>query len=99
MENDHEIISSCCAGKGPFQWKTVPQGAATSVWALVWRRLTKWWPILRELPRCMTVADEATITAVSEAYGICTRCKNRRGRSGKERRKWLESRFTFLNYC
>jgi len=20
-------------GKGPFQWKTVPQGAATSVWA------------------------------------------------------------------
>jgi NAD(P)-dependent dehydrogenase (short-subunit alcohol dehydrogenase family) len=23
------------AGKGPFQWKTVPQGAATSVWAAV----------------------------------------------------------------
>jgi hypothetical protein len=22
-------------GKGPFQWKTVPQGAATSVWAAV----------------------------------------------------------------
>jgi len=21
------------AGKGPFQWKTIPQGAATSVWA------------------------------------------------------------------
>jgi hypothetical protein len=20
-------------GKGPFQWKTIPQGAATSVWA------------------------------------------------------------------
>jgi NAD(P)-dependent dehydrogenase (short-subunit alcohol dehydrogenase family) len=23
------------AGKGPFQWKTIPQGAATSVWAAV----------------------------------------------------------------
>ncbi len=22
-------------GKGPFQWKSVPQGAATSVWAAV----------------------------------------------------------------
>ena len=22
-------------GKGPFQWKTIPQGAATSVWAAV----------------------------------------------------------------
>jgi hypothetical protein len=23
------------AGEGPFQWKTIPQGAATSVWAAV----------------------------------------------------------------
>ena len=39
-------------GEGPFEWKTIPQGAATSVWAAVVapsrgdRR-----PILRELPR------------------------------------------------
>ena len=24
---------SAAGGKGPFQWKTIPQGAATSVWA------------------------------------------------------------------
>ena len=28
-------------GKGPFQWKTIPQGAATSVWAAALLPLTR----------------------------------------------------------
>jgi hypothetical protein len=27
---NHQLAAE---GKGPFQWKTIPQGAATSVWA------------------------------------------------------------------
>jgi NAD(P)-dependent dehydrogenase (short-subunit alcohol dehydrogenase family) len=35
-------------GKGPFQFKTVPQGAATSVWAGVVASAGEIWPVLRE---------------------------------------------------
>jgi NAD(P)-dependent dehydrogenase (short-subunit alcohol dehydrogenase family) len=54
-------------GKGPFQWKSVPQGAATSVWAAVVAPADEIGA--RYCENChvgMTVPDDATITAVSE---------------------------------
>ncbi len=54
-------------GKGPFQWKTIPQGAATSVWAAV---VAPAGDIgARYCENCHvaeTVPDDTPITAVSE---------------------------------
>jgi NAD(P)-dependent dehydrogenase (short-subunit alcohol dehydrogenase family) len=54
-------------GRGPFQWKSIPQGAATSVWAAVVAPADEIGG--RYCENChvgKTVADDATITAVSE---------------------------------
>src|SRR4029453_18045239 len=54
-------------GKGPFQWKSVPQGAATSVWAAVVAPANEIGGQYCE--NChvgQVVPDEAPITAVSE---------------------------------
>jgi NAD(P)-dependent dehydrogenase (short-subunit alcohol dehydrogenase family) len=54
-------------GKPPFQWKTIPQGAATSVWAGVVASADEIGG--RYCENChvgKTVPDDATITAVSE---------------------------------
>jgi NAD(P)-dependent dehydrogenase (short-subunit alcohol dehydrogenase family) len=54
-------------GKGPFQWKTIPQGAATSVWAGVVAPADQIGGQYCE--NCHVgkiVSDNATITAVSE---------------------------------
>ena len=54
-------------GKGPFQWKTIPQGAATSVWAAVVAPATEIRGQYCE--NCHVghiVPDDAPITAVSE---------------------------------
>ena len=54
-------------GKGPFQWKTIPQGAATSVWAAVVAPSDEIGA--RYCENCHVgniVPDDATITAVSE---------------------------------
>jgi len=54
-------------GKGPFQWKSIPQGAATSVWAAVVAPGAEIGA--RYCENChvgKTVQDDATITAVSE---------------------------------
>src|SRR5579864_2904810 len=54
-------------GKGPYQWKTIPQGAATSVWAAVVAEADEIGG--RYCENChagQIVADDATITAVSE---------------------------------
>jgi NAD(P)-dependent dehydrogenase (short-subunit alcohol dehydrogenase family) len=54
-------------GKGPFQWKSIPQGAATSVWAAVVAPADEIGG--RYCENCdvgKKVADDATITAVSE---------------------------------
>ena len=61
-------------GKGPFQWKSIPQGAATSVWAAVVAPADEIGG--RYCENChvgKVVADAATITAVSEgvrAYAL-----------------------------
>jgi NAD(P)-dependent dehydrogenase (short-subunit alcohol dehydrogenase family) len=61
-------------GKGPFQWKTIPQGAATSVWAAVVAPADEIGG--RYCEDChvgRVVPDDATITAVSEgvrAYAL-----------------------------
>jgi NAD(P)-dependent dehydrogenase (short-subunit alcohol dehydrogenase family) len=61
-------------GKGPFQWKTIPQGAATSVWAGVVARADEIGG--RYCENCHVgniVPDDVTITAVSEgvrAYAL-----------------------------
>jgi NAD(P)-dependent dehydrogenase (short-subunit alcohol dehydrogenase family) len=61
-------------GKGPFQWKTVPQGAATSVWAGVVASADEIGG--RYCENCHVariVPDTATITVVSEgvrAYAL-----------------------------
>jgi NAD(P)-dependent dehydrogenase (short-subunit alcohol dehydrogenase family) len=61
-------------GKGPFQWKTVPQGSATSVWAGVVASTDEIGGQYCE--NCHVgkiVPDDATITAISEgvrAYAL-----------------------------
>ena len=54
-------------GKGPFQWKSIPQGAATSVWAAVVAPADEIGG--RYCENCHvseTVPDNTPITAVSE---------------------------------
>lgn len=54
-------------GKGPFQWKSIPQGAATSVWAAVLAPASEIGG--RYCENCHVghiVPDDAPITAVSE---------------------------------
>ena len=54
-------------GKGPFQWKTIPQGAATSVWAGVVAGADEVGG--RYCENCHVgriVPDDVTISAVSE---------------------------------
>ena len=61
-------------GKGPFQWKTIPQGAATSVWAAVVAPADEIGGQYCE--NChvgQIVPDQVTITAISEgvrAYAL-----------------------------
>jgi NAD(P)-dependent dehydrogenase (short-subunit alcohol dehydrogenase family) len=61
-------------GKGPFRWKTIPQGAATSVWAGVVARADEIGG--RYCENCHVgniVPDDVTITAASEgvrAYAL-----------------------------
>jgi NAD(P)-dependent dehydrogenase (short-subunit alcohol dehydrogenase family) len=45
-------------GKAPFRWKTIPQGAATWVWAGVVARRRNRRPILRGLSRCQSRAGQ-----------------------------------------
>jgi NAD(P)-dependent dehydrogenase (short-subunit alcohol dehydrogenase family) len=65
---------TAAAGKGPFQWKTIPQGAATSVWAAVVAPPDEIGG--RYCENCHVgpvVADEVTISAGSEgvrAYAL-----------------------------
>ncbi len=65
-------------GKTPFQWKTIPQGAATSVWAGVVASAGEIGG--RYCGNChvgKTVPDDATITAVSEGVrGYALGAKN-----------------------
>jgi NAD(P)-dependent dehydrogenase (short-subunit alcohol dehydrogenase family) len=54
-------------GKGPFQWKSIPQGAATSVWAAVVAPADEIGARYCENSHVgRTVPDDTTITAVSE---------------------------------
>ncbi len=61
-------------GKGPFQWKSIPQGAATSVWASVVARAEEIGSQYCENCHVATIVPEdAPITAVSEgvrAYAL-----------------------------
>ena len=65
-------------GKGPFQWKTIPQGAATSVWAAVVAPSDEIGG--RYCENChvgSTVPDDVTISAVSEGVrGYALDAKN-----------------------
>ena len=54
-------------GRGPFQWKTIPQGAATSVWAAVVAKADHiGGQYCENCHVAEIVADDAPITAVSE---------------------------------
>ena len=61
-------------GKAPFQWKTIPQGAATSIWAGVVAPADEIGG--RYCENCHVgniVSDQVTITAISEgvrAYAL-----------------------------
>ncbi len=65
-------------GKGPFQWKSIPQGAATSVWAAVVAPADEIGA--RYCENChvgKTVPDDTSITAVSEGVrGYALDAKN-----------------------
>src|SRR5258708_6561982 len=69
-------------GRAPFQWKTIPQGAATSVWASVVASADEIGG--RYCEYChggKTVPDDATITAVSEGVrGYALDAKNAEAR-------------------
>jgi NAD(P)-dependent dehydrogenase (short-subunit alcohol dehydrogenase family) len=65
-------------GKGPFQWKSIPQGAATSVWAAVVAPADEIGG--RYCENChvgKTVPDDATISVISEGVrGYAVDAKN-----------------------
>jgi len=65
-------------GKGPFQWKSIPQGAATSVWAAVVARAEEIGG--RYCENCRvgnTVPDDTPITVLSEGVrGYALDAKN-----------------------
>ena len=61
------------AGEPPFSWKTIPQGAATSVWAgVVARRRRGRRPLLRGLPRrrARRARRRAPSAAASAPYAL-----------------------------
>jgi hypothetical protein len=70
-EMNRQLIAE---GKGPFRFKTIPQGAATSIWAAVVAQADEIGG--RYCENCHTgkiVADEVVISAVSEgvrAYAL-----------------------------
>ncbi|HEY2116540.1 MAG TPA: SDR family NAD(P)-dependent oxidoreductase [Candidatus Angelobacter sp.] len=72
MEQINEQLSA--EGNGPFQWKTIPQGAATSVWAAVVASTDEIGG--RYCENCHVgkiVPDDATISPISEgvrAYAL-----------------------------
>jgi hypothetical protein len=54
-------------GKGPFQWKSIPQGAATSVWAAVVAPANEiGGQYCENCHVAQIVPDDASITVVSE---------------------------------
>ena len=74
-------------GKGPFQWKTIPQGAATSVWAGVVAPADEIGG--RYCENCHVgniVPDDVTISAISEGVRGYALDPNSRGALEEERR-------------
>jgi NAD(P)-dependent dehydrogenase (short-subunit alcohol dehydrogenase family) len=64
---DRINMEAAAAGHGPFEWKTIPQGAATSVWAGVVAAADEIGG--RYCENChvgRVVADDVPITAISE---------------------------------
>lgn len=82
-------------GKGPFEWKTIPQGAATSVWAGVVAAADEIGGQYCE--NChvgQIVPENATISAISEGvqkYALDATLR----RSGRKAKSLLESRFSY----
>src|SRR5246500_3850601 len=61
---NHQLAAE---GKGPFRWKSVPQGAATSVWAAVVAPADEiGGRDCEDCHVCHIVADHVTISAISE---------------------------------
>ena len=59
------------AGAPAFEWKTIPQGAATSVWAgVVAPRRRGRRPLLRGLPRGRAASTSADIRGGVRAYAL-----------------------------
>jgi NAD(P)-dependent dehydrogenase (short-subunit alcohol dehydrogenase family) len=72
-------------GKGPFKWKSVPQGATTSVWAAVVAPADEIGA--RYCENChvgKTVPDDATITAIAKAYADMRSIQTTPRRSGRK---------------
>jgi NAD(P)-dependent dehydrogenase (short-subunit alcohol dehydrogenase family) len=64
---DHMNQQLAAEGKGPFQWKTIPQGAATSVWAGVFAPADEIGRQYCENCHVGTIVpDDATISAISK---------------------------------
>ncbi len=82
-------------GKAPFQWKTIPQGAATSVWAGVVAPADEIGG--RYCENCHVghiVPDDVTISAVSEGVRGYALDPSTPRRSGRRVKNWLESHFS-----
>jgi hypothetical protein len=81
-------------GKPPFQWKTIPQGAATSVWAAVDAPADEIGG--RYCANCQIgniVPDDAVITTVSEGVRAYARDPNTAEKLWEKVKRCSESRF------
>ena len=80
-------------GKAPFQWKTILQGAATSVWAGVGAPADEVGGQYCE--NCYVghvVADDVIISAISEGVRGYALDPPQLRRSGRKVKRWWESR-------
>ena len=84
-------------GKAPFQWKTIPQGAATSVWAGVVASADEIGG--RYCENCHVadvVPDDATVSAIGEGVRGYALDPTPLRRFGRKVKNWWESRSRFF---
>ena len=84
-------------GKGPFQWKSIPQGAATSVWAAVVAPADedRWRNTARIATSAHRAGRRAHHSASAKAYADMRSIRTMPRRSGRKAKNWSESLFSF----
>jgi hypothetical protein len=84
-------------GKGPFQWKTIPQGAATSVWAAVVASAAEvGGQYCEDCHVSHIVPDDLPVGVNESVRRYAARSKNRRGALEEKRRNGWRVVLAFL---